>query len=420
MTRLVSTTALAMLSFLLAVPAAAQFGVPAPQIWTQALFPMSPGEGVESGDHFGTTLASGDFNGDGFDDLAIGHPYLKVAGFSSSGAVHVLSGSVGGLTLELDSIDQSRLLGGSPGSGDTFGLALASGRFNDGPLGDLAIGAPGKTVGAAPSAGAVWVLRGTTQGLNRLGYVRLVPHPTHALAAGDRFGASLAAGDINRDGRDELAVGVPGRSRMVAGRRLFGVGQVDLYYGSASGIVANSVAYLDQSLTGELEQSDTFGSTLALGDTSGDGRAELYAGVPNENGAGAYQRFLTGLSGISPTGSSLVLQPGSGESEAGDRFAAALVLGDFDGNGLLDLATSAPSEDLGLLSNAGQVHVKYHERPLVVSFYCPESHYGHGGRWPVRLAGWSLDGRRRSGSAWASGLVELMEGGQRSCAGALP
>ena len=44
--------------------------------------------------------------------------------------------------------------------------------------------------------------------------------------AGDRFGAALAAGDFNRDFRDDLAVGVPGED---------GSGAVQIFVGGSSG-----------------------------------------------------------------------------------------------------------------------------------------------------------------------------------------
>jgi FG-GAP repeat protein len=52
---------------------------------------------TEAGDFFGATLATGDFNGDGFDDLAIAVPCEAPAGAVSAGAVSVLYGSSVGL-----------------------------------------------------------------------------------------------------------------------------------------------------------------------------------------------------------------------------------------------------------------------------------------------------------------------------------
>ena len=67
------------------------------QFWTQ----NSTGvlDDAEAGDAFGSSLANGDFNNDGFSDLAIGVPSEDVAGpVANAGAVSVLYGSATGLT----------------------------------------------------------------------------------------------------------------------------------------------------------------------------------------------------------------------------------------------------------------------------------------------------------------------------------
>jgi hypothetical protein len=53
---------------------------------------------VEEGDEFGSSLAAGDFNNDGFDDLAAGAPFEAVGSAGGAGAVSVIPGSAGGLT----------------------------------------------------------------------------------------------------------------------------------------------------------------------------------------------------------------------------------------------------------------------------------------------------------------------------------
>ena len=66
------------------------------QFWTQD----NPGilERAEAGDLFGSALATGDFDGDGFADLAVGVPFENVGSVSDAGAVNILYGSASGLT----------------------------------------------------------------------------------------------------------------------------------------------------------------------------------------------------------------------------------------------------------------------------------------------------------------------------------
>jgi hypothetical protein len=121
----------------------------------------------QTGANFGAALAAGDFNGDGSTDLAIGTPNAKVNGIANAGAVYAVYGSAGGLGVAGNQYwTQDSLNNGSAShAGDNFGAALAVGDFNGDGMADLAMGAPGKTIGTATGAGAVDVLYGTPVGL---------------------------------------------------------------------------------------------------------------------------------------------------------------------------------------------------------------------------------------------------------------
>src|SRR5204862_4601530 len=49
----------------------------------------------------------------------------------------------------------------------------------------------------------------------------------------------------------------------------------------------------------------------------------------------------------------------AGSADADDRSAAALAVGDFDGDGRDDLAIGVPGEDVGSVNDAGAVNVIY-------------------------------------------------------------
>ena len=99
---------------------------------------------TEPFDDFGRALAVGDFDLDGFSDLAIGVPGEALTAGADAGAIHVLFGSASGLVAAGSLfLSQNTLPPGSAESteaGDAFGAALAAG-----PEGGLAIGVPGES-----------------------------------------------------------------------------------------------------------------------------------------------------------------------------------------------------------------------------------------------------------------------------------
>ncbi len=332
---------------------------------------------------FGTSVAAGDFNGDGFIDLASGAPGQRVDGKNDAGAVTILYSSANGLYAHPSGRtfhQGTDGVTGAPEAGDRFGQTLATGDFNGDGFADLAVGVPGESIEseAAAEAGAVQIFFGSTKGLQLATNSQLLRQGDNGVAgvpeSGDQFGFSLAVGDFNNDGRDDLVVGTPFEDH--EGGIVDG-GVIHVFAGSGAGLRTDNEQLLHQDSTGFLETTesqDEFGFALAVGDFNHDGHDDLAVGVPGERefgmeDVGGVQVLLGSASGISTT-DQFINQDGiragangalgddiSDSTEAGDRFGQSLAAGDFDGDGFFDLAIGVPEESINGLNSAGRVHV---------------------------------------------------------------
>lgn len=303
----------------------------------------------EAGDEFGRSLVAGDFDADGFDDLAIGVP--GEGGFA--GGVNVLYGSASGLGAARDQFwnQPATGLGGSAEPLEEFGRALATGDLDGDGFDDLAIGVPGEFSGG----GAAHVLFGTAAGLSAARGQFWSQDSVEVLDAaevGDRFGQSLCAGDFTGDGFDDLAVGVPGEDSSS--------GAVSVLFGSAAGLTSIGDVILRQTGVDDVAPGDAFGSALAAGDANRDGRAELFVGIPLETIGtqeyeGAVQVFRGSATGPKPM--RFVPAHNEGGAAAGDWFGYALVLGDWNGDGRIELAVGSPFDDVGPAADGGSITI---------------------------------------------------------------
>jgi hypothetical protein len=342
-------------------------------------------------DSFGSALASGDFNGDGHPDLAIGVPGEDFGATFNAGAVNVLYGKADGLESVLSAegnqfwhagnVDLSDLYGGlslKPDSHLQFGSTLAAGDLNGDGYDDLAISVLGAKVKG--HEGVVVVLPGSTAGLRAQGQLLYGFELSSCQSAGpptDNFGIALAVGDFDGDGYGDLAVGetaelfcdeTGGRVYVFRGWHDFTVLPQNWRYSFSQEYEIVPSGPLN--LASDGERGDRFGAALAVGDFDGDGYDDLAIGAPGEDSndrvldAGLVNVVYGSPEGLANPGNQ-GLQNGIYEEtarwsagiEAGDRFGQALAVGDFDGDGYDDLAIGLPGEDIDTVADAGAIEV---------------------------------------------------------------
>jgi len=261
--------------------------------------------GIGAGDLFGTSVARvPDADEDGVGDFVVGAPQDGVG----PGWARLFSGVDG---------SEIRTFAGAA-AGDRFGAAVAGLRDLDGDgKGDVLVGAPGSDAAGA-DAGRATVLGGGDGS---------VIHAFDGERDGAELGASVAnPGDVDLDGTDDLLMGAPNRLSGALGSAHLRSGR-------------------DGSTLASFAGSGHFGAAVAgTGDLEHDCVPDLAIGAPAENADRGELHVFSGSSGaeIALLGgfwNNGVVGPGSG---VGSSIAA---LGDFDGDGLADLAAGGPGED---------------------------------------------------------------------------
>jgi hypothetical protein len=330
----------------------------------------------EAGDRFGATLAAGDFDGDGYADLAVGVPGEGLpAGVGTGerlhiGMVQILHGSPAGLEADGDAgWTQDRPgVKGMAEAEDGFASALAAGDFDGDRRDDLAVGTPLDSVDGRRAAGAVNVLYGSSRGLRAVGdqlWTLDTPQIKGLAGANFRFGWTLAAGELSGNGCDDLAIGMPGAT--ISGRRE--AGAVTVLYGRSGGLSAVDDLWSQDArgIKARAGARDNFGAALAIGDFDRDRIGDLAISAPLDDGggvpnAGAVNVIYGSASGLQESGDELWSQHTAGIEGAAqqrDRFGVALIAADFSRDAAADLAIGVPFEDARGEIDAGLVQVLY-------------------------------------------------------------
>jgi hypothetical protein len=350
-------------------------------------------------------VAAGDFNGDGYDDIALGyanHTDTSPPGAFTTkiGEVFLYYGSAYGVSPNyVKFFPPASLINGN---NTLFGQSLAFGNVQyksnavcSGHCKDLIIGVPG-LVGTSSGGGAVVVTGNSTgvtvDGTSHLsgGYFNILPSQC-TVSTGCGF--SLATADLNEDGYDDIIMGIPFYTPP-SPYNYSSAGGFFVFYGNPSGppngtsgtgttpstpttTAACTIAQNGSSCSPQLFYRTTdsiasldMGFSLAgVGDTDGDGYPEITIGAPGYGGTGkggTYTYYGSSRGITSSTATLAYLNPLSnsffGLGLAGAKFSSATFSTQFPSSTTLipqfhDLVMGAPGEALVAGGNPGQGQV---------------------------------------------------------------
>ncbi|MBI5728129.1 MAG: FG-GAP repeat protein, partial [Candidatus Magasanikbacteria bacterium] len=396
---------------------------PYPPDLTRSIYMNQPGhrfemQGAQTSEQFGKSFATGDFNGDGTRDLAVGAPAYS----SNQGRVYIFLNK--GVMPGTDALADVVITG--TGSYE-FGYSLAAGQLSEtrDAIDDLVIGAPGYGAVYMFNGRSTWNSTYTYSNFNEsmsystgarcgnsvavgnfypssdarldivygcstyggTGYVFWInndgtypaPGGWDSYAAGTggtNFGTIIVAADINFDGKTDTIVGDPGFTSSQ--------GRVQIFYNDG-----NTTA--DVTITGNAT-GDQFGATLAVGELSPtrDNRVDLAVGAPGYNTSNG-RVYLFYNDGAIPTTAATADVTITGNYSG--AFGRGLATGDYNHDGRTDLASGSPNEN----TNQGVIRIFYND-----------------GSWPTseNSADELFDGKAASSyDAYTLGFADITEDG---------
>lgn len=209
-------------------------------------------DGMNPADRYGETLISlGRFNTDLLEDFLVCAPNHD----NGNGFCEVVYGANNS---SLVSLQSTKIIGQS---GDQLGASATVIDYNGDNYPDIAIGAPG--------TGKVYLVPGPIN----IGLSQLEASTLSSIVFGTGFGSSIAAGDFNGDGHDDLATGSPEFS---------GEGRVCGVYLDSQSLLLGTLMMgsLSHFCLSPTAQGSHFGSNITADDFNNDGKDDLLVGAP--------------------------------------------------------------------------------------------------------------------------------------------
>jgi hypothetical protein len=255
--------------------------------------PFPPSTEQSTGDlrHDIPSLAVGDFNDDGIDDLLIGARFADGPDDSreDAGEAYVIFGSrdLSG-TIDLGKGEQDLTIYGATvgiSAADGLGVGVAAGDVNDDGVDDIIVSAPfseGPSADFRTDRGVVYVIFGHS---DLGGTIDIAEDPQDVtIVAAEGFsllGDSMAIGDINGDDIDDMVLGAPFAGREPGsphGGPRTELGEVYVIFGRSDlgGSISIPQKQQDFTISGP-EQWSELGDAMAVGDVNGDGIDDIIA-----------------------------------------------------------------------------------------------------------------------------------------------
>jgi hypothetical protein len=294
---------------------------------------------------------AGDVNGDGIDDLIVSAIFESSVA-SRQGAVYIVHGPVesGG---SIGDVAAAKLSGDD--ANDWAGYAVAGAGDVDGDgYDDLFIGAT-RDDSSGADAGISYLVRGPVTADADLATRADVAFT--GAAAGEISGEVSWLGDVDGDALPDLLVGA-----QWSGEAAFNAGAAYVVTGLAAASGTVSLASATHALLGVAAEDEASSSLAGIGDTDGDGLADIAVGARGVDAGGADAGavyVVTELTpGVSSLASATAVLSGEGDGAEVGWGASVSAAGDVNADGYADFIVGARSDSEGG-DNAGAAYVVF-------------------------------------------------------------